>query len=446
MRNLFFLLFAAVLLTGCASGPTHDIAAERTILLNDDGAWCWFEDERVIFNEGILWFGSIASGHKDPSRKGSVEVVGYDPQTGQTARHTLHQNLQLDDHDSPALWADSNGRLFAAYAKHGNENKVYFARSKSAAPDTAWEESRPFIPSAKTRLTYSNLHFLADENKPTGRLYNFFRGYDASFKPSYMFSDDEGESWQAGNVVINVPLAFKHRPYVKYASNGKDTVHLFYTEGHPRNFDNSVYHITYRNNVLHNSNGKTLQFLTEGLEKPEEGTLVFQGDADNVAWVSDLHLDADGHPYGAITVQKNSAGLPRGEGGADHRYRYARFDGAKWHTHEIAYAGTKLYAGEDDYTGNLSLDPDDPNTLYISTNVDPVTGAPQPSGHYEIYQGVTRDFGATWKWTPITQNSTVDNLRPIMPKSDGTHKALLWYRGVYHRYQLYETEVVAKIW
>ena len=80
-------------------------------------------------------------------------------------------------------------------------------------------------------------------------------------------------------------------------------------------------------------------------------TKVVQGDPDNVAWMSDLELDRARRPYVIFSVQKDGRGLPRGQGGMDHRFDYGRWDGSHWRVHEIAYAGTRLYAGDDDYTG-----------------------------------------------------------------------------------------------
>ena len=153
------------------------------------------------------------------------------------------------------------------------------------------------------------------------------------------WSDDGGESFTSGGVVIDVPAAFRHRPYVKYASDGKGTVHLAYTEGHPRDFDNSLYHLFYRDGKLHRSDGSVIRSLAEGLREPAEGTRVFQGDPRNVAWVSDLELDTQGRPFVAYSVQKDSAGLPPGQGGSDHRYRIARWTGKAWEDRELALRG-----------------------------------------------------------------------------------------------------------
>ena len=152
-----------------------------------------------------------------------------------------------------------------------------------------------------------------------------------------------------------------------------------------------------------------------------------------------------------VTVQKDGRGLPRGQGGFDHRFEYARWDGSAWRVHEIAYAGRRLYAGEDDYTGLAALDPKNPNVVYISTDADPVTGAPLVSRadgqrHRELYRGTTGDFGATWQWEPITANSDADNLRPIVPKWTDPRTALVWMRGTYkNNHGEWTTKVVASI-
>lgn len=431
-------------------------AANGIIIFNDDGAWSWYEDERAIVDNGKLIIGSVAAGTHDESRKGDIEVVTYDIAAGSRRRLSeLHDGLldtrgAYDDHNSPALLVRPDGRMLAVYSMHGPENRFYYRISTSPHDPTRWQPEKTFTPSESSRITYSNLHYLSKENKSKGRIYNFYRGINDSFKPSYAYSDDWGETWIVGNIFIDVPGRFRHRPYVKYASNGIDTIHIFYTEGHPRNFDNSTYHIFYRDGKLHRSDGTVIRSLAEGLKDPTEGTRIFKGDPNSVAWVSDIHLDASGRPCVAYSVQKDSAGLPPGRGGEDHRYRYARWTGKEWVDYEVAYAGSRLYAGEDDYTGNIALDPDNPNVVYISANVDPVSGKPlisRPDNqrHYEIFKGATKDGGKRWSWTAVTSNSAVDNIRPIVPKWDGKHTALIWLRGKYIAYTNYDLDLVGTI-
>jgi hypothetical protein len=425
--------------------------------LNDDGGWCWFQDERALVVGDRLVFGSVASGRVVAERRGAVEVTGVDLSRGETTRVRLNETPLppedgYDDHDAPAFVVGGDGRLLAVYAAHGTENRFRYRVSARPGDPAAWGEERSFVPSSRSRITYSNLHRLGEESN---RIYNFYRGLDDLFKPSVAWSDDEGETWTSGGIVLDVPAEFRHRPYVKYVSDERDTVHLLYTEGHPRNFDNSVYHAFLRGGRLHRSDGTPIRPLAEGLRAPEEGTRVFEGDADNVAWVIDAELDAGGRPLVAYSVQTDSAGLPPGEGGQDHRYRRARWTGAVWEDEEIAFAGTRLYPREDDYTGGVALVPGDPAIVYISTNADPTTGVPLVSAadgrrHWEIFGGVRADGPAgvasrarpRWRWTPITRSSTVDNLRPIVPRAEGRKPILLWLRGTYRSYTDYDLEVV----
>ncbi|HWR51115.1 MAG TPA: BNR-4 repeat-containing protein [Bryobacteraceae bacterium] len=444
-KSILLACFAAAALAASAAD------AGRKVVLNDDGGWCWFEDERVVVDRGKLIIGSVAMGTKDPARRGNIEVTVHDIASGVTSVHVLNRPASdverkrwADDHNSPALVARPDGRILAMYAMHGPEEKIYY-RVSGVHDAASWGEEKIFVPSPSSRVTYSNLHLLANENGGRGRIYDFFRGLNNSFKPSYAWSDDFGETWQAGNVFINVPARIRHRPYVKYASNARDTVHIAYTEGHPRNFDNSVYHVFYRDGELRRSDGTPIRAMPEGLKSPDEGTLVFRGDANNVAWTSDLHIDGQGRPYMAFSVQKDSGGLPDRQAGEDHRYRYARWTGKAWESEEIAYAGSKLYPGEDDYTGNVALDPHDPDTVYISTNADPVTGKALISRadgqrHWEIFKGRRR--AARWTWTPVTRDSSMDNIRPIVPIWTGKQFALLWLRGKMRAYTDYAFEIV----
>ena len=87
--------------------------------------------------------------------------------------------------------------------------------------------------------------------------------------------------------------------------------------------------------------------------------------------------------------------------------------------------------------GSAALDPDNPHTIYISTIYRSARRHDQDAGKREICEGVTCDNGATFTWTPLTARSTMDNIRPIVPKWDANHTALVWLRGTYTSAQSY---------
>jgi hypothetical protein len=444
-------------LAAISAQALYGAGPEPVIIFNGDGGWCWFQDPRALVTHGTLVIGSVAAGVRDPARRGNIEVVTYDLSRARKRLTVLHprlsgeQNSSYDDHNAPAFLVRPDGRMLAVYARHAAEDHFYYRISAEPGNAAEWRAERTFTPSADSEITYSNLVWLAAENGGEGRIYDFFRGLDGRNKPSYAWSDDWGDTWKTGGVFIDVPGSFPHRPYVKYASNSVDTVHVFYSDGHPHEFKwNSNYHIFYRGGMLYKSDGSLIHSLQQGLKAPDEGTRISSGDAANIAWTSDIRLDTSGRPYVAYSVRRAPAGAPPAAAGEGHRYHYARWTGTQWVDREIAYAGSCLYSSELDYTGNVTLDPGDPDTLYISTNVEPGSGKPLLSRvdgkrHYEIFKGTTADAGASWAWTPITTDSSVDNLRPIVPEGSGGNAVLLWLRGTYRAYTDYDLAVVGII-
>ena len=439
------------------------VSTTPTQVLTDDGGWCWFESPRAIQHNHWLLVGSVSSGHAQPSRHGSVELIVHNTTTRSTTAVTIHPNFELDDHDCPALYYRSSDRCYlATWAKHGTENTRYYRLSLPDDP-LQWQPILTYIPSPSTQITYSNLFYLPAERL----LYDFYRGLHASFKPSYSTSVDEGSTWQTGNVVIDVPLQFKHRPYVRYVSNGVDTVHLIYSEAHPRDYDNSLYHIYYRAGQLHRSDGTVIAPLTTGLASPDLGSVIYRGDAQYVAWPADC-LIVDERLVVAYSVQYNSAGLPIGQGGEDIRYRYATLDlqTGRWDDQHLAHAGGRLYSNEDDYSGLVAIEPNQPGVVFISTNSHPVTGdelvsAADGKRHWELWAGRQQSAatnssgsGGGWSWQQLTKDSVRDNLRPIRPTvmgggaaaggggEGGDGDVLIWLRGEYRTWIDYTQEIV----
>ncbi|HYO25197.1 MAG TPA: BNR-4 repeat-containing protein, partial [Lacipirellulaceae bacterium] len=354
---------------------------------------------------------------------------------GAVDRVVLHPQLEQDDHNNPAFWVRPDGRYLAVYTKHGQDRIIRWRISEPGNP-LAWGPEQTLETPGTTgsfsgdSVTYSNVFKF-----PDGKLYDFHRSFDLD--PNYVVSEDDGATWRYGGRLLHGRDGYS--PYLKYAYDGQGKLHFVATEDHPRNFDNSLYHGYVSEGQLYNSAGEQVAPLSTSTEvsaRAWDFTKLFAGDPDHVAWMCDIELDGDRRPCVAFTTQRDGRGLGRGEGGADMRFHLARFDGAAWHSEEIAYAGTRLYPGEDDYTGLAALDPDDPTIVYISTDADPKSGAPLVSRadgkrRHELYRGRREPGAAAWTWTPLTANSTGDNLRPIVPKRNNGQTALVWMRGEY---------------
>jgi hypothetical protein len=435
------LVIAAWLVIVCTSPPCaaiNDVAGDM-IVFNDNGAWSWFEDERAIVDTsaGKILVSSVAngSGSGGSARSGDVEVAALDLANGSVSRFTLSDALQADDHNSAALWIRPDGRYLAMYARHGSDSFSRYRISTNPGSITSWGAEQTFDNGAGT--TYSNLHYLPNDNGGAGRLYNFTRS--VGFDPNVLVSNNFGSNWSYGGRLLAEGTA-SDRPYLRYFSDGQ-RIHLITTERHPRNFDNSIYHGYVDDGQLLNSTGmvKDANLFDASGVAPASLTPIFitgtqfSGTTMRRAWTIDVAIDEGGLPYAVFQARAD-------DNNTDHRFFYARFNGTNWAVHELAKAGGFLYAAEDDYTGLAALVPGDPNRLFISTKIDPRTNITMP--RYEIFEGATDDGGASWTWAPITFNSTVDNLRPIIPDWDAEQTALLWMRGTYTTYTNYNLDIV----
>jgi hypothetical protein len=283
------------------------------------------------------------------------------------------------------------------------------------------------------------------ELEAEGKLYNFYRGID--FNPTFVTSGDHGETWTEPAHFFKNEVGGRHRPYARYSGNGKDTVHVSITDAHPRNFGNSIYYFQFRDGQFFNADGSLIKALRDGPLLPSESELVFKGSGTEVkpkgyesmpfsAWTSSIAIDADGFPHIGYTLYLNNL---------DHRYRIASWNGEEWIDREVAFAGMHLYPRESSYTGLITLDPTDPTSVYISSDVDPASGQ-SLGGKHEIYTArinLEDDIG-TIHWKALTRNSPHRNIRPVVVAGGG-YKAILWLSGPWNEYRDYYSDVAGII-
>jgi hypothetical protein len=456
-------LATAGLAAGVALGlrPEPGWVAGELRVVKENGGWCWFQDPRAIIDGDRVLVGTIAGTSAHGSHAGDLEVSSLSLVDGARESSAVRSKFQSDDHDSPSLAILGDGRYLAVYSKHSNDNFLRWKVSRQPHDLTSWEPEGTL--DVGGYATYSNTFILS--SKPD-RIYSFHRGFERN--PNVMVGTGRGADFRHAGRLFRFDLTEKTgavaskrtgisqqpKSYVQYASDGRETIHFLATECHPRCYDNSVYHGFVRDDAVHDSRGRVLDrnLLDQKAANLTRFTRIFEGDPDHVAWTVDLEIDAGGMPYAVFSVQlddRPNRHHKSDDGGFDNRYRYARFDGTDWQVHELAHAGSRLYAREHHYTGLAALHPMDPDVVYLSTNADPVTGAPLISKadgerHHEIFRGRTNDRGATWRWEPITRDSPVDNLRPIIPRHEGK-TVLLWLRGTYQSMGTYDQDVVALV-
>lgn len=422
-----------------ATSGAEDFAGEPVTFLENAG-WCWFQDPRALIVGDKLVAGGV-----EGAGGGSVVAGVYDlAGERHVGRVVLHADFQRNDHNAPAFHLRPDGSLLAVYAKHAEEPYHYYRISRPGdfldwGPVQKHINLRMQANELKPAgVTYMNLMHLPVE----GRLYNFFRD-QPSYNPFYIYSEDHGNTWTGRTHLIDDNTKGWQRPYARYARKDESTIGVTFTEAHPRDRGTSIYYAEFRDGKFFTPAGRPVKALADGPLTPQEAELIYQGsgpkpegikaDPPGSAWTSSVAYDLDGHPHIAYSLHLDDD---------DHRYRLASWDGKQWHDREIAYGGSRLYSGENSYTGLVALDPSHPSLVVISTDVHPSTG--ERAGNHEIYYARIgpRDHVATITWHALTTtDSAKTNIRPVIVR-DSPYVAILWMRGEYRSFRNYDCDIV----
>lgn len=417
------------------TGPISEI-----ITFNDDGGWCWYQDERVIVDPETnrMLIASVATGGQ---RNGNIEVALYDLENGGNPQRSMLGDLNPDDHNVAALSQIGPEKYLAIYTTHNDDCYSYY----NIYENGSWGQQQRFnwqphgcpTPTNRT-VSYSNVWRMGDE------IYNYVRSVETS--PNLMRSSD-GASWEYGGRLTASPTVGYVAGYYKYWGNNVDRIDFVGTEAHPRDNDNSLYHGYIKDGKSYNSFDEVIDddIHDGGAPDIDAFTPVFRtgsnlGEARLIhMWNHDLMRYDDG------TIVLTFQGRANGDtDDPDKRFGYARFANGEWKSTYLVKGGGKLYSSEQDYTGLSAIHPNDPHTIYVSTPIDPRDDTTS-TGNHEIWRGTTCDEGETFTWTPITENSSEDQLRPVVPDWDSDRTALLWMSGAYNSAQTYSAKIVGVI-
>ncbi|RIH66335.1 hypothetical protein D1164_05340 [Mariniphaga sediminis] len=427
-------------LTNCgqnnkSAGQKADHATSDSVqTLTDNGAWCWFSDPRAIYySDNQIITGWVKN-------DGSVEIASLNLETQQKEFQNIYPQMEIDDHDNPAFTVLPDGNVFTMFAWHSSKKGIIYNQTTEGADINTFGKNVVYMPRTEELLkqfphetyTYANPYILEKENN---KLFAFGRWI--GYKPNMIISSDNGNTWEEQYVVISSkPFDANNRPYVKYYSDGQSKIHLVFTDGHPRvEPENSVYYCYYENRAFWRADGTKICDLSGLPFTTHDASLVYQASEEQGrAWIADI-VEKDGTPFILYSRHPKET---------DHRYHYAYYNKAekKWEDVEICKAGKwfpQTQPGETEreqhYMGNMTFHPLNPNTVYLSREVE---------GTFEIEKFKTKDSGATWEITPITTHSVYDNVRPYVPRyqTKNAKTVILWMENKkYIHYTNYDSQI-----
>jgi hypothetical protein len=431
MKNIF-LLFSLLLIAGGVFAQHQSVmpspaSTYEGTQITPKGAWCWFADARAQHHSNES--GTINStyiGYIDVH--GNIKATQHDFITGRTSEVLIRSYFQPDDHNNPTFLILPDDRVMIFYTRHTDEACFYYRVSKVPGDITTLGAEIRLETSRNT--TYPSPFILSDD--PTG-IYLCWRGINWHPTIARLTLPDENDQVQFTWGPHQIVQSTAARPYAKYASNGKDKIHMTYTTGHPDNENpNYVYFNTIDVNTkrLQDIKGKTLSTIGGTIHQVSATSSYFNANQDAVVenssfrnWVWQTAMDKDGNPV--IAIVRISADK------LSHHYYYARWTGSAWQRTFVANGGGKFHQTnnlEMCYSGGMAIDDSDPTLVYCS---QPVTGT--HGSVYEIVKYKMAANGTVESSEPVTSNSRLNNSRPFVIQDSGDSPLkLTWMNGNYY--------------
>lgn len=428
--RIIFIFTISLFLNNFISYSQNDshFYAEDYEMVTHDGAWCWFSDPRAIYVENKIFGGFV-------DKTGNIWAFCYDPITQKAEQYKLFDKLNDDDHANPSIMALPDKRLVIFFSSHGGSKNspIYYAISKNPADISAWENLKEIDPKMEGKLgiCYTNPAMLSEENN---RTYLFFRGRD--FKPTCIYSDDLINWSKPINIVRNDPgYGSSGRPYTKITTNHKNKIFIAFTDAHPRDrATNSIYFVMYKDGKLCKADGTIVldslgSIIPSQVDKVYDATKTF-----DKAWIWDVAFDNNENPILVYARFSHANSL--------HSYWYAKWTGEKWENHKITDAGQcfmrndynnkNYYETEENYSGGVYLDHNNPSIIYTSRPINNV---------FEIEKWIFNN--GKMHNEPITKNSEKDNVRPFVIRNykDNQPSVLWMYNYSYSHFRKYNCSI-----
>lgn len=408
------------------------------------GGWCWFQSPRSSMGaNGVLWLGSTI-GHTFTEADGTIQATAFNSRNRSVIRRINLAKAHQDDHTSPGVLA-LGSRAQISWALHQKVDYLDVGDARTTGSFTPLRVRRPNAIKPPGRgMAYTSSHVVR------GQRWLLYRGEQFSW--NLLVSTDDGKSWTAKGLVV-APGSSGDRPYLHAASDGT-RLHIVVTDGNPTEFrGTSAYAGTVESDLtIRRADRTKVGSVGSGAPAPKRLTRLAAGSpgseeaTDTDLWLSDLCV-VDNRPTGVLVLRDPWPAEAQRVGNYRHRYLWIRQRASGWTVEPLCWAGGELCNTQPDYPGLAAQDPSDPTRVVVSTNVHPVTAEPLVSSadglvHFELFEG-RRVGEGQWSFTPVTQNSTEDNMRPSIA-AGGPDKTLSWMRGKYWSWIAFNTRIVVR--
>lgn len=290
----------------------------NTVVTNN-GGWNWYvepsgthiqpgDSMATLFESGVY---SSNNGYKFTEDKtymgwvedcGDIVIASLDHNTGEYKRVVIHEKLESDDHNNPAVVVLPDGRIMAVYSMHTNEPYMYYRVTKNPEDISEWNAEQFYycyteVENATYNATYPSVFAVHDDGGTEGNdvIYMGWRG--VHWKPTlakFSIPDENGvmevimgqtqfanTTYKSGSKTDGGRSDSNRRPYTKYDYDyERNKIYMTFTATHPDNdIRNHVYYLELdiADQNLYTAKGRLLQPLpfensAEYAQKGADGT------------------------------------------------------------------------------------------------------------------------------------------------------------------------------
>lgn len=394
-------------------------------VVRPNAAYTWCEWPTAIYSEV---YRKTFYGWTD--NRGFAWAGSHDHGTGQRLETQLTQVSEVDDHDSAVMIVldpdgPNPGKILAAFAYHVGSAATYVS--------TAAGSIASFAAGVQTESADASYASLVQVGDTARTAYLFYRyGNSGTARPHvFKTSTDGGASWSARTTLISSPG--NNRPYVQIRRTAANRVDVIFTNGHPNEITNSVYHFYFTvaangTRTFYKSDGTLIGGDAALPITSSSATRIYDGSSTN-AWTWDLGLVEGVLTALYVTFPGSSA---------THNYRRATLSGGVWTNETITDGGSHstdyLYAAEAYYSGGICLDPNDADAVYLSKCY--------AAGDFRLEKW-TKSAGVWAQAAALSGPTSSVNARPRYVEGSPTTRIVYW-RGRYTTYTDFATDLHAE--
>jgi hypothetical protein len=285
----------------------------------------------------------------------------------------LQTNVPLDDHSVPALMELGGGKFLAATTGHHQNGEVWLYLIKVA--------TRRFKVLKKSKITLASpctYTYLIDDGLSGPILLTRSMGFNlvglridskklSHSRPFTLFP------WKINQSDPNYSGRDGNRPYLIARPSPRGGAVFALTNDHPRAYRNGVFAGRIWNGEIQDLEGRAVyRFGDSAPWSPFDClTTLFAPGHSFVPWVQDIVEEPTGRVVVAVSGrEKTEAEFHSGSDTASGGYRYVvgAYEEGEWNSLADFSAGRSIYADEGDYTGGISLNPNNANHFVFSSS------------------------------------------------------------------------------